>query len=378
MRVIHVVPAISDEASGPSYCVPRLCDSIIASGTDVSLVALDWAPLPNPPSYLKRFPLGFGPRKLGRSPQMRAWLENEAATGQVDILHNNSLWMMPNVYPGWACMKSRARLVVSPHGTVSTWAFQWHGFRKRLFWTLWQESTLRAAACFHATSEEECVDLRNLGFRQPIYVLPNGIDIPPLERIPSPGRRQLLFLGRIHPIKGVDILLRAWQSLQRHHSDWDLHFVGPDNNGYLNEMKNLAAQLGLQRLTFHGPLYGADKLRAYRKAHLFVLPTHSENFGMTVAEALAAGTPAIVTKGAPWKKLDETGSGWWIDIGLEPLVATLETALSQSPERLSQMGCAGRDWMLREYAWQQIGTKHTEIYNWIVNGGATPTFVRLN
>ncbi len=378
MRVIHVVPAVSNEAAGPSYSVPRLCESFLAAGLDVTLATLNWSPGAPTRPYQKKFPLGFGPRQLGVSPQMRDWLVEEVRSGRTDLIHSHSLWMMPNVYTGRARRAGRTRLVVSPRGTVSQWALAWRAYRKKIFWSLCQERALRAADCFHATSEEECADLRRLGFAQPISMLPNGIDVPPLAKAAPGRRRRLLFLGRIHPIKGLDVLLRAWQTAQHRFPDWDLHVAGPDNSGHLAEMRDLSARLGLERVAFLGPLFGEEKRRAYREAELFVLPTLSENFGMTVAEALAAGTPAIVSKGAPWGGLERMGAGWWIDIGLEPLVAVLERALAASPETLAAMGRAGRDWMLQDYEWESIAAQHAAVYRWLVGGGAAPACVRLS
>jgi glycosyltransferase involved in cell wall biosynthesis len=143
-------------------------------------------------------------------------------------------------------------------------------------------------------------------------------------------------------------------------------------------MEALGAELRLERVVFRGPLFGDDKLRAYREANLFMLPSHSENFGMTVAEALAAGTPAIVTKGAPWGGLVKQGAGWWIDIGVDPLVACLEQALATTPTRLAEMGQAGRVWMLRDYSWERIGALLLEVYRWLLEGGETPQCVRLD
>lgn len=378
MRVIHVVPAITEEASGPSYSVTRLCESLIATGTDVHLAALDWARMPVQPEYLRSFPLGWGPRRLGMSPRMLRWLEEQAASGRIDILHNHGLWMMPNVYPGRVCRNENCRLMVSPRGTLSRWAFGQNRLQKEIFWRLLQGPAVAAAACFHATAASEYEDIRRLGFRQPVCILPNGIDLPPFEEKPDGGRRQLLFLGRIHPVKGVDILLRAWQAVAQRFPDWELHVAGPDNNSYLADMQALAAQLRLERIVFRGPLYGDDKRRAYAEASLFVLPTHSENFGMTVAEALAAGTPAIVTHGAPWAGLVEQGVGWWIEIGVDPLVACLEQALAATPERLREMGRAGHEWMNRDFSWEQIGVQFLETYRWVLDGGEPPPWVRLD
>lgn len=376
--MIHVVPAITERASGPSYSVPRLCESIIGTGVDVQLAALAWSTVPVSLPYLTTFPLGFGPRRLGVSPKMRRWLEAEAASGRTALIHNHSLWMMPNVYSGDACRKGHCRLVVSPRGTLSAWALGRSNFSKTIFWHVLQARGLRAAACFHATAESEYEDIRRLGFRQPVCILPNGIDVPPLEETPKSGRRHLLFLGRIHPIKGVDLLLRAWRAVEHRFPDWDLHIVGPDNAGHLAEMRALAADLRLQRVVFRGPLFGKEKLRTYRAASLFVLPTHSENFGLTVSEALAAGTPAIVTRGAPWAGLAEQGAGWWIEIGTEPLTACLEQALSAPPERLRDMGRVGHEWMKRDFSWNRIGAQFSTTYRWLLEGGATPPWVRLN
>jgi glycosyltransferase involved in cell wall biosynthesis len=270
-------------------------------------------------------------------------------------------------------------LVVSPRGTLSSWALGRNAVQKKIFWRWIQEPALRVAACFHATAKSEYEDIRRLGFRQPVGILPNGIDIPPLNQRTNNGRRrQLLFLGRIHPIKGVEVLLRAWQAVARRFPEWELRVVGPEEGGYLARMQALAAQLRLERIEFAGPVFGEDKLRAYRQANLFVLATYSENFGMTVAEALAAGTPAVVTQGAPWSGLVEQGAGWWIEIGLDPLVASLEQALSTSPQRLEEMGRAGHEWMQRDFSWERIGAQFLATYGWLLNGGEPPPCVRLD
>lgn len=376
MRVIHVVPAITEEASGPSYCVPRLCESLIGTGVDVHLAALDWSSVPVSLPYLKTFPLGLGPRRLGVSPSMRRWLEEEAASGRVDLIHNHSLWMMPNIYSGWACKKGRCRLVVSPHGTLSAWALGRSALQKKIFWHLLQAPALREAACFHATAESEYDDIRRLGFRQPVAIIPNGIDIPEGIAERSRNSRTLLFLGRIHQKKGLDMLLPAWAAVQGRFPEWHLKIVGPDDGGYLRRMRQLADKLGLKRVDFTGALLGEAKWQAYRDADLFVLPTYSENFGLSVAEALASGIPAIVTKGAPWCDLEDRGVGWWIDISVSALVASLDRALSRPRTELDAMGTRGREWMKADFSWKRVCETMRQTYSWVRQGGAPPPWVR--
>ena len=374
--LIHVVPSIAEEASGPSYSVTRLCAELAAQRQEVTLAALDWEHVVSPPAFLKTFPLGIGPRRLGRSPAMRRWLVSEAEKGAVDLIHNHSLWMMPNVYPGWASRRSGAPLIVSPRGALSEWAFASGSKIKKAFWPLLQKPALRATACFHATADSEYEDIRRMGFEQPIAIIPNGVDIPAPKQANNSEMRTLLFLGRIHPTKGVDSLLEAWRVVSPRFPEWQLRIAGPDNGGYLMRMQGLATKLKLARVEFSGPMYGEAKWQVYQGAELFVLPTHSENFGMTVAEALAAGTPTIVSKGAPWSGLVSEGAGWWMDHGLDALIACLEEALAQPREALAAMGEAGRDWMRRDFSWTEIAYKTSETYRWILRGGCKPDWVK--
>ena len=377
MNVTHIIPAISNEASGPSYSVVRLCESLIDAGESVTLAALDWEPIDSPPACLRTFPLGLGPRRLGRSPAMSRWLDAEAYAGRVGVLHNHGMWQMNAVYPGRVAAKYNTPFVLSPRGTWSEWAMANGSIAKKPFWSLIQRPAVESVTCFHATAENEHEDIRRLGFRQPVAVIPNGVDIPTSlmmkagnRRTLLGNRRTLLFLSRIDPKKGLDMLLPAWKAVQARFKDWQLKVVGNDEgyysaSGYLAEMRELSVQLGLQRIEFVGDLHGIAKWQAYADADLFVLPTYSENFGMCVAEALAAGTPAIVTKGAPWEGLDERDAGRWIETERDALIATCENLMQHTPEQLQTMGQRGREWMSNDYSWYKIGLQMSEVYRWL-------------
>jgi len=196
--IVHIVPAISNEASGPSYSVVRLCESLLEEGDEVTLAALDWAPMSSRPPFLKTFPLGAGPRRLGRSPAMKKWLKERVICDSIDLLHNHSIWMMPNVYPGQIAGRFGVPLIISPRGTLSEWAMANGSSFKGWFWRLFQRSALEAASCFHATARSEYEDIRRHGFRQPVAIIPNGVDIPTLKVKHQTERRSLLFLSRIH------------------------------------------------------------------------------------------------------------------------------------------------------------------------------------
>jgi glycosyltransferase involved in cell wall biosynthesis len=283
--------------------------------------------------------------------------------------------MMPNIYPAQAVRGKSCRLVTSPRGTLSAWALRQSSWRKKLLWLLGQGRAIRDSHCFHATAESEYQEIRRAGLRGPVAIIPNGIEVGPEVNRAEAGPRRLLFLGRMHPKKGIDMLLRAWSQLEPRFPEWELRIVGKNEQGYQAQMQELAASLGLKRVGFPGPAYGQEKTEEYESAHLFVLPTHSENFGMAVAEALACGLPAVVTKRAPWSGLENKGCGWWIELGVDPLVDCLASAMALPPAQLNEKGQRGRLWMKEEFSWERVGRMMYETYGWLIGGGAAPSWV---
>lgn len=378
MKVVQVIPGIRELASGPSYSVPALCRSLAGDGVDLELHVGEGK---EPPGANYRF-FEHGkwnwPPRLDVSPAMRR--ATERAAKNADLLHNHSLWAMANIYVGWAAQRTGCPLVVSPRGTLNPYARNRSRWKKTLIWHLWQRKVLHRADCFHATSRAEADAIRSQGLTAPVAVIPNGVDLPDLSNgsvSGQPARRRLLFLSRITPIKALDHLLKAWADLEHRFPDWELQVTGIDDRGHAEKMKALAASLKLRRLRFTGPVYGADKTRAFLAADLFVLPSHSENFGMAVAEALAHSLPAVVTKGAPWQGLQTQDCGWWIDIGVEPLVECLRTALAETPQALKARGQRGRAWVRREFSWAGVARQMRDTYQWILDGGQPPQCVCL-
>lgn len=379
LRAVHIVPSIGEEASGPSYSVPSLCRALGVAGVDVALHVLArgvpqmWSDI-----SIETHPEWSGVfRRLGVSPELRRALRSEAKGASV-ILHNHSLWMMPNVYPGIVIANTRSRLVTSPRGVLDPWARRRSRWSKRIMMVLLQRRTLERTDCFHATSNSEFESVRGAGLRAPVAVIPNGVDVPPLVRETRPEARKLLFLGRLHPKKGLDLLLRAWAATAQQFPEWELHIVGPDEGAYRQDLERLSSDLRGPRVVFRGPVYGAEKWRELASASLFVLPTHAENFGLAVAEALASGVPAIVTRGAPWQGLELKRCGWWIEQGVDSLTACLRDALIRSPPELESMGLRGREWMSREFSWTRMGEMMAKTYAWLLGGGTAPEWIRFD
>ncbi|MEM7429742.1 MAG: glycosyltransferase [Pseudomonadota bacterium] len=378
MKILHTVPHVCKEASGPSYSVSRLCDQLGGSGHEVSLYTIDAHRRADAHRYRhETFASTPVAGKLGLSRGFSAALHDAAPTA--DLIHNHGLWMMPNVYPGDAARRSRTPLIVSPRGTFSPVALQRSRHVKQAFWWLKQRRAIETAACLHATSEQEYLDIRAFGLRQPVAGIPNGVDIPEaLEERKSGERRTLLFLGRIHPIKGLDMLLEAWEQVSQEHAEWDLVIAGSDADGYRQELDATVRRNKLNRVRFAGPQYGDAKHAAYCAADLYILPSRTENFGHTVAEALARATPVITTTGTPWAPVVSEGCGWCVEPTVEAINGALKQGLKAAPADLAAMGARGRGWMRRDFSWEAVASQMTQVYAWCAGEGPRPDCVRAD
>jgi glycosyltransferase involved in cell wall biosynthesis len=377
--VIHVVDSISDEASGPSYSVPRLCRALAEQGTDVRLFTVGDSHSSFIGFWHETYPANFSNipvlGQLRFSSALKGALSGIANT--TAIIHMHGLWRMPNVYPASAVLRTNSLIVLSPRGMLGKAALEFSAAKKQLFWLLAQRRAARAASCLHATSRQEYEDIRAFGLRAPIAIIPNGIDVPsvaPKQR-PTDGGRTLLYLGRLHAKKGLERLLDAWELVGARHPDWQLDIAGPLDGEYANMLKARIDASAASRVRLVGPLYGPEKVKAYRAADLFVLPTLNDNFAMTVAEALAQGTPVISTKGAPWAQLISRGCGWWVDHGSEPLAKAMDEAMSMNWEQLASMGESGRIWMGLDFDWNVVGTSMRSVYVWLCGRGERPPCV---
>jgi glycosyltransferase involved in cell wall biosynthesis len=380
MRLIQVVPSIAHRSSGPTYTTTRLCEQLIMLGHDVTLACTDFPDEVTAGPWITLCGRVSLSGKLRISPAMSRWLRHCLSSEPPAVLHSNSLWQMPSYYCAQVARRSGVPHLVSPRGTLASAAFAAGSPGKRLLWPLWQRRALREAICFHATAESEVQEIRRFGFGQPIAMIPNGVDVPARETTEGKRLREVLFLSRVHPTKGVDVLLNAWRGVQGEFPGWQLRIVGPSADSYAAKMRELCTQLGAKRVEFAGELLGAEREAAFLRAALFVLPTRHENFGVAIAEALAHATPAIVSKHAPWAGLATHGCGWWIDFGVEPLRVALRDALTTPLATLAQMGQHGRRWMADSFAWSSVGSKMEELYRWIARGqcaSESPSMVRL-
>lgn len=358
--------------------VRHLSQNIHASGkAEVKVVGLSdgktcedihaWAPVGAKAHSVR------GPTLFGYAPTMR----DDLIAINPNIVHMHGLWKYPSiVVSSWARQTHRP-YVISPRGMLEPWALQRSALRKQLARRLFQDASLTNAACIHATSVMETRSVRSAGFNNPIAMIPNGVTIPSKLPVRSNGIgriKQALFLSRIHPKKGLLNLIRAWAELKP--TGWQLLIVGPDEENHLRDVEIEVQKYAVEdSVIFRGEVIGDEKWQVYSESDLFVLPSFSENFGIAIAEALGCGVPVITTQATPWEDITRHESGWWIDVGLEPLISALKEATSLPLSELRKMGTRGRELIQEQYSWMRIAEQMVEVYEWVIGGRRRPDCV---
>src|SRR5437899_984244 len=321
MNIISSVAALVPESGGPSRSTSALCHALACAGVGVGLMSLDFgnrlgAPLiPPPPVETELVPCRFFRRlRLVWAPQFERALSVRAQKTCARLIHDNGLWMMTNHAAARVARRSGLPFILSTRGMLAPWAICHKSWKKRLAWRLYQAADLRSARVLHATSAQEAQAIRQAGVSQPIAIIPNGVDVPP------PGDPQrldcrtktALFVGRIHPVKGLEHLVAAWAPIRP--QGWQMVIAGPGEDGHRVQLEKAIRGAQLDHVfSFVGPVADQRKADLYRDADLFILPSFTENFGLAIAEALAHGVPVITTKGTPWREMELRQCGWWID-----------------------------------------------------------------
>jgi glycosyltransferase involved in cell wall biosynthesis len=255
-------------------------------------------------------------------------------------------------------------IVWSPHGALQRWGGSTKPLLKRI-WELICNGLLHPDRCvLHVTCRDEAEESRRRITRARIEIVENGVDIP--SNIPGrtwtpDGVLRLFFIGRLHPKKGIENLLQALKSLDERYS---LTVCGVGEPAYESSLRMLVNDLGLsRRVHFSGQVEGETKSRAFWNADICVVPSHTENFAMVVAEALAHGVPVIASQGTPWKELVERQCGLWVENNPSSLVKAITEMRGRD---LSQMGKNGRQWMVESFSWEAVAGRMSTVYSSLV------------
>jgi glycosyltransferase involved in cell wall biosynthesis len=354
MRVLITATSLRASYGGPAFSVSHLAAALGAHGIEVGLWAADGF-APEPELLAADAPV----RRITGSPQ--AAIE----TFTPDLIHDNGLWLPHNHRLGELARGAGLPRIVSTRGMLEPWAIRHKPLKKKLAWRLYQRRDLDRASALHATAEPEAEHLAAFSLAAPATMIPNGVDLPelkesvPISRDPT---RTALFLGRIYPVKGLPMLIEAWARVRP--PGWRLVIAGPDEAGHQRTVETAVAAAGLgEAVSFTGPVAGEAKAALLRDADLFILPSHSESFGMVVGEALAHGTPVLTTTAVPWLALEERGCGWRAAPTPEALATSLRQAIACDRETLRRMGAAGRAFVGETLGWRGVADRFIALYD---------------
>jgi glycosyltransferase involved in cell wall biosynthesis len=321
----------------------------------------------------RTFPIR-GPRIFGYSSGLASAVENSNA----DILHIHSIWMYPSIVARrWA--RETRPYVVSPHGLLKPWALHNSRWKKRIAALLYENEHLRHAACLHALNTAEAESFREYGLKNPICVLPNGATLRnDVVREQAPEGRSLLYLGRIHPSKGLRALIEAWSAVRNDAATvgWRLTIAGWDQNHYRAELERLADKLEVcSSVDFLGPQFDADKERCLAAASAFILPSESEGQPISILEAWSWGLPVLMTRECNLPEGAKVGAAILMDPDARSIAAAMRQLFSMTERERDAMGRSGRCQVEERYQWQRIGKAMTEVYDWILGRGPKPRCV---
>ena len=308
-----------------------------------------------------------GPDFLYYSPDMLK--DASALVRESDVAHWHGLYVGPNLSFGREARRQHKALVYHVHGMFEPYILRRSQWKKRLVNWLFEDRNIRDVRFWRALTAIEADQIAATGARQPIVVIPNGLDVADFARpavMERPIRtplvanltkrsRRILFLGRIHPKKGLMLLLPAWARVCPRAQDWELVIAGPDEGGHLAEVRARAAELDLEsRVTFTGLVQGDEKVRLLHSADLFVLPSYSEGLPMSVLEALACEVPVVATRESNVGDLMADGAGWDCGATVDSVAEALERAVLSSDSERAGRGSAGRRAVEARYAWPSV------------------------
>lgn len=364
MKVIHIVENLDTSYGGPARSVPMLVKHLDSLGVENKIFTVQLKD--NEKNELldgldvSKASLAFS-KKIKYAKKLKKMIEKELNTKT--IIHVHTMWTYP-AYVGYRLAKKhRLPLVVSTRGMIYDWCLKQSRYVKRIAMWVFQKKMLESADVVHITEPSEEKALRSLGVDTPVALVPNGIDVKEMcSSLSKSGARAkldldnekkyLFFISRIHPKKGLEFLVRSWIKIANTLPCWDMLVVGPiSDEVYFGSIQKEVKDASLEsRFHYKGLLEGEMRIASYVASDLFVLPSHTENFGIVIAEAMAAKLPVITTKGTPWKEIKTHDAGWWVELTQENIDRAIDEAVKISSEEINQKGENGYN-LIQQYDW---------------------------
>lgn len=328
----------------------------------------------------------IGPKSFG----YQAGLKDKIKKSNHDIIHVHGIWMYPSVCANSWSSEGKP-YIISPRGMLDSWAVNNSHIKKKIASFLYESKHLEQANCIHALCYSEYKSIRDYGLKNPVAIIPNGIDIPQSaasvlpewENIVPKNSKILLFLSRIHPKKGLINLLGAWAEAKKHsstnESNWSLVIAGWSQNDHQQELKDKAEELGiLSSVFFVGPQFDEAKESTLSRADAFILPSFSEGLPMAVLEAWAYSLPVIMTPECNIPEGFETNSAIRVDPNVVSIFNGLTKLFDMSEKDVKVVGENGRNLVENKFSWPKIANEMLDVYNWVLDKNVKPDCVIID
>jgi glycosyltransferase involved in cell wall biosynthesis len=400
MKVLFVIPALGPVYGGPSKCVVELAQAVGSQGISVDIVTTNangfedlnvplqtWV---DQEKYrVQYFPYWKGGSdniKLALtrwpiSPALTWWLFQHVA--QYDVVHTNTIFSYPVLVAHWACQAHQVPYIMTPHGMLEPWALAHKSSKKRLYFPLFERPAFDRAHAIQSLTSIEVEHIKKLNIDTPSYVVPNGIHrqdfIAPADpelfyqAFPETrGKTLILFLARIDPLKGLDLLAAAFEKVQVQFPDTHLIVAGSDNVNFLPTAKSYFTESGcIDAVTFTGMLKGSVKYAALAAASIYTSPSYIEGFSMSVLEGMASGLPCVITSACNFPEAAAAQAAYVVETNADEIANALMKCLS-NPQQARAMGDRARQLIFEQYTWDRVVIKMIEVYNCVIDKKPPP------
>lgn len=386
MKILMVIPAVGNVYGGPTKIVLELATAVGNLGYDVDIVTTPANGSTNldVPLYKwideKNYRIQYFPYwdiadyKISLS--LTKWLFQHVT--DYDLVHTNAVFSYPVLPAHWACQFHKIPYIMTPHGMLEPWAMAYKAKKKRLYYDLLEKPAFQKAAAIQITGSPEASSIKSYGINTPMIFVANGIHRHDCETPTNPeifyqefphtrNKTLIIFLARIDPKKGLDLLAKAFSQVYAQFPQAHVVIAGPDNTGFLPVVQNYFAQAGcLEAVTFTGMLMGEIKYAALAAASIYVAPSYSEGFSMSVLEGMATGLPCVITTGCNFPEAGEAKAAYIVKVDADEIARKLIYCL-KNPQLAKQTGDRARNLILSRYTWENIATKLSDIYTTIIN-----------
>ena len=381
MKILIVIPALGNVYGGTSKIVLELAESIGKLGVNVDVVAtnangektldVDLNQWIIQKHYRVRYfsYLDFLDYKFTLS--MSQWLFSNVSS--YNLVHTHAIFSYPVLVAYWMCQLHKIPYLATPHGMLEPWALAYKIWKKKLYFNWLEKPALQKASAIQMLAAPEAERIKNLDLKPPLVIVPNGIHREDFASLPDPeifyqqfpetkNKRLIIFLGRIDPKKGLDLLAPAFAQAYQKFPDTHLIIAGPDNTGFLPTAQSYFIKAGCSHaVTLTGMLTGNIKYAALAAAKIYVAPSYSEGFSMSVLEGMAAGLPCVITTGCNFPEAGEAEAAIIVNIDVGSIAKAI-IQLLKDDQKAKNLGNCARQFILDNYTWDKIALKMVSVY----------------